>query len=174
MWRVLSPLRTLAAVVACAALTGACGVPPELQDPPGDTVPSPKTEAPVTPMPSRSQAMPTPSPSKSGFPEETAVSCGGRPTGAQMIAALRRSSGLLPSGINATVRTGDPQCAGTWQYAVVLVPNSDPLIVVTRGQPSSLTVVTAGTDVCSIPVRTEAPTGTRTLACDGEPNLNSG
>jgi hypothetical protein len=174
MWRVLSPLRTLAAVVACAALTSACGVPPELQDPPGDVVPSPRTEAPVTQMPSPSRAAPTPSPSRSGFPEDTAVSCGGRPTGAQMISALRRSSGLLPSGAKATVRTGDPQCAGTWQYAVVLVPNSDPLIVVTRGQPNSLTVVTAGTDVCSIPVRTAAPAGIRTLACDGALNLSSG
>ncbi|MEH1126217.1 hypothetical protein [Micromonospora sp. CPCC 206061] len=169
----LSPLRTLAAIVACAALASACGVPPELRDPPGDTVPSPKTEAPPTPTPSSSQAVPTPSPSRSGFSEETAVSCGGRPTGAQVIAAVRRSSGLLPSGTNATVRTGDPLCAGAWQYAVVLVPNSDPLIVVTRGKPGSLTVVTAGTDVCSIPVRTEAPAGIRTLACDGEPNLNA-
>lgn len=168
MWRVLSPLRTLAAIVACAALTSACGVPPELRDPPGDVVPSPKTEAPVTPLPSHSSQTPsTPSPTRSGFPEETAVSCGGRPTGAQVVAALRRSSGLLPSGVNVTVRAGDPQCAGTWQYAVVLIPNSDPLIVVTRGQPGSLTVVTAGTDVCSIPVRTEAPAGIRTLACDG-------
>lgn len=168
MWRVLSPLRTLATVVACAALTSACGVPPELQDPPGGQVPSPRTEAPATPLPSPTHVVPTPSLSRSGFPEETAVSCAGRPTGAQVIAAVRRSSGLLPSGVRATVRTGDPQCAGTWQYAVVQVPNSDPLIVVTRGEPNALTVVTAGTDVCSIPVRTGAPAGIRTLACDGD------
>jgi hypothetical protein len=62
-----------------------------------------------------------------------------------------------------TVDTG-PLCAGTWQYTVVLVPNREPLAVVTRGRPGALELVTAGTNVCSIPVRTEAPIGIRTAA----------
>jgi hypothetical protein len=42
---------------------------------------------------------------------------------------------------------------------VLAVPNHDPLAVVTKGTPGQLTLVTAGTDVCSIPVRTGAPAG---------------
>jgi len=43
------------------------------------------------------------------------------------------------------------------------VPNQDPLQVITRGLPTSLQLVTAGTDVCSVSVRATAPAGIRTV-----------
>jgi hypothetical protein len=35
----------------------------------------------------------------------------------------------------------------------------EPLQVVTQGAPNALQLVTAGTEVCSVPVRTQAPSG---------------
>ena len=92
------------------------------------------------------------------FPEGLAMPCAGRPGGDQIVAVLRRSPGVLAPGANPTVATG-PLCAGTWQYTVVTQPNLDPLQVVTSGAPGSLTLVTAGTDVCTPEVRTGAPQG---------------
>ena len=105
---------------------------------------------------------PTTSPSPS-FGEAFAVSCAGHPTADQVIAVLRRSGSFLPAGATVTVRTM-PQCAGEWQYTVISIPQHDPLQVVTKGPPSALQLVTAGTDVCNIPVRTQAPQGIRSLA----------
>ena len=62
-----------------------------------------------------------------------------------------------------TVAKG-PVCAGDWQYIILNVPQKEPLQIVSRGTPDNLTMVTAGTDVCSIPVRTEAPAGIRNAA----------
>ena len=56
------------------------------------------------------------------------------------------------------VLTG-PLCAGSWQYTIMTVPDHDPLQVVTRGAASSLTVVTAGTYVCTPEVTGAAPSG---------------
>ncbi len=106
-----------------------------------------------------------------GAGEAVAVPCDGAPGGVEVLRALRRAPGLLPDGIRLRVKDG-PYCAGTWQYATVRVlrsPEPEPLQVVTRGRPSTLTVVTAGTDVCSIPVRAEAPDGIRALACEAPP-----
>jgi hypothetical protein len=105
----------------------------------------------------------TGTPSPTGFGEVLAVPCAGRPTPDQVLAAVRRNSNLLPSGVRATVQTG-PVCAGTWQYTVIAVPDREPLQVVTRGAPTSLTLVTAGTDVCTVTVRTSAPPGIMTVA----------
>jgi hypothetical protein len=102
------------------------------------------------------------------FVEATAVSCAGYPTGEQVVALLRRTAGILPSGAAATIRMG-PLCAGTWQYTVVVVPDHDPLQVVTKGAPSALELVTAGTDVCTPSVKASAPPGIRALTkCDGQ------
>lgn len=164
MCRVLSPRRALVAVIAGAALTSGCGAPPELRQPRGAVVPSPtRTDPPATASPVATEPLPSPTPSATGFPEETAIACGGKPSAAQVLNVLRRSD-ELPSGARATVQQG-PLCAGTWQYTVVTVQGGDPLSAVTKGAPTALTVVTAGTDVCSIPVRTAAPTGIRTVAC---------
>jgi hypothetical protein len=95
------------------------------------------------------------------------VTCGGNPGGRAVLAVLRRA-GLVTRSSGARVVTG-PMCAGTWQWTVVQMPNADPLQVVTRGAAGSLRLVTAGTDVCSIPVRTGAPAGIRAAACDAQP-----
>jgi hypothetical protein len=102
------------------------------------------------------------------FGELTAVDCQGRPKAAQVIALLRRTSGLLPPSASVTVLSA-PVCAGDWQHTELRVPGREPLQVVTRGVPSALTLVTAGTDVCNIPVRTGAPPGIRAVACDAAP-----
>jgi hypothetical protein len=165
-------IRTALAACVALAATGAlagCGVPPELRPKPGSSVPRPS----VSPSPSRLAGSPTaavlppgatataaPEPS---FAEEYALPCADHPTADQVIALVRRSGGLLPRTGSVTVAKG-PLCSGTWQYTVFAVPGKEPLQVVSRGNPDSLTMVTAGTDVCSIPVRTAAPAGIRNAA----------
>lgn len=147
-----------------------CGAPPELDDPPGPAAPRTTTTGPVTPTTSALRTDPA-APSGTATPafgELTAVDCRGNPTGDQVIALLRRSPHLLASGTRVTVLVR-PLCAGTWQYTVVEVPGREPLQVVSSGRPTSLTLVTAGTDVCGIPVRTSAPPGIRAVACDAVP-----
>jgi hypothetical protein len=90
--------------------------------------------------------------------DASASACAGRPGGNQVIEALRRERNLLPAGVTPRVTTG-PLCAGAWQYTVLDVPNRDPLQVVTRGGSDSLTVVTAGTYVCTPEVIGVAPSG---------------
>jgi hypothetical protein len=94
------------------------------------------------------------------------VPCQGKPNGDQVVALLRRSSSLLPRDVRVTVPAPGPLCAGDWQYTVLQIADQEPLQVVSRGPASALTLVTAGTDVCSIPVRTAAPAGVRTAACE--------
>jgi hypothetical protein len=165
--RVPPPLRRLppavTALLTCAA-TVACGAPPNLAPSPAPALPGTASASPSA-SPSPSPLVPTvPTvPSPTGFPETYAVSCAGEPSGQQVIRLLRRQAGLLPDGVRATVDSG-PLCSGTWQYTVVVVTGREPLAVVTEGEPDDLRLVTAGTNVCSIPVRTEAPVGIRTAA----------
>lgn len=156
------------ALAACAALA-ACGTPPELRPRPGSSVPrppstppspSPATGSPVEGIPPGETAIPSQQPS---FAEELAVPCGGNPAANEVIALVRRTGGLLPGAGSVSVMTG-PLCAGSWQYTVFAVPNKEPLQVVSRGTPDRLRMVTAGTDICSIEVRTEAPPGIRNAA----------
>jgi hypothetical protein len=163
--------RAGAGAIAIAALAAGCGVPPELRDPPGSVVPSPKTAPPTaSPPPVASDLPPTGGPTATPtFGEANAVLCHGQPSATQVMALLRSSSGILPRNLTATVRSDTPLCAGTWQYSVIEVQNRDPLLVVTRGAPGSLTLVAAGTNVCNIPVRTSAPAGIRTVACEAGP-----
>lgn len=155
--------------LAAAGALASCGVPPELRPKPGSSVPRPAS--PVSPsesagvpsavvLPPGATALASPEPS---FAEEFAVPCGGHPTADQVIAMVRRTGGLLPRTGSVTVMKG-PLCAGTWQYTIFAVPGKEPLQVVSRGTPDNLTMVTAGTDVCSIPVRTAAPAGIRNAA----------
>jgi hypothetical protein len=90
--------------------------------------------------------------------DTVAVACGGRPSASQVIAAVRRDRNLLPQGVTPQVLTG-PLCAGSWQYTIMSIPEHDPLQVVTRGSASSLTVVIAGTYVCTPEVTGAAPSG---------------
>lgn len=146
------------------ALAAGCGAPPELTDPPRAPLPVPSSSA----SPPPSQRPPT-FPGESGqptdgprFPEEIAMACAGQPGGEEIVETLRASN-LLPAGVEAEVVDG-PYCSGTWQYAMVSVPDRDPLQVITEGKPGALTLVTVGTDVCTVEVRMLAPAGIRAVA----------
>jgi hypothetical protein len=71
---------------------------------------------------------------------------------------LLRGKGFVAAGAQVTVQAG-PLCAGSWQYTVLSIPGRGLLQVVTKGVPPGLELVTAGTDVCTAPVRVEAPAG---------------
>jgi hypothetical protein len=110
-------------------------------------------------------ASPSPLPSvaaSTGFSEEYAVPCAGRP-GADQVIAVLWSAKVLPSRAPATTTIG-PLCSGDWQYTALDVPGTGLLQVLTRGPSGALVLVTAGTDVCTATVRAQAPPGIRTVA----------
>ncbi|MET8355982.1 hypothetical protein [Micromonospora sp. NPDC005171] len=156
--------------LAVAALAG-CGAPPGLGEPTGvpthsatPTTPVPST-APTTPpatTPSLGTVTPTPD---AGL---VATACRNGPTGQRVLQLLRGQAGVLPANVRVQVRNG-PLCAADWQFTVLAVTGHEELQVVTRGEPSSPVLVTAGTDVCTIEVRATSPAGIRTLACDAGP-----
>jgi hypothetical protein len=159
MWFPLGLLLSLVVVASCESPGGGrVGQPGPVRSA------SPSTRTPSTTAPT---GAPTRQPSATSIPtfsEVYAVSCAGYPTADQVVAALRRTgSSVLPAGAQVTVQMA-PQCSGTWQYTILGVPQRDPLQVITKGAPAALQLVTAGTDVCTIPVLTEAPYGIRTLA----------
>jgi hypothetical protein len=98
-----------------------------------------------------------------------AAKCRNGPTAAQVLAELDGAPGI-PADVELTITDG-PFCAGTWQFATAeRKPDAsgrtfDPLLVVTRGKPSALTLVEAGADVCSDIVQRDAPPGIRVRAC---------
>jgi hypothetical protein len=110
----------------------------------------------ITTAPADPYASPSSSPSATGFPESQVSYCNGRPSGAQVLAAVRRVRTNLPAGNGVTVQK-EPVCSGSWQYTVLSVADSEPLRVITKGSPGSLTVVTVGTDPCTVEVRATAP-----------------
>jgi hypothetical protein len=154
-------VRVAALLCGPVLLLAGCGRPAELAEPPGPTLTgptSPGISAPAFPtLPPGQPGAPT-----SGFQEGVAISCGGQPDPDELLDLLR-AEGILAAGAEAQVVTG-PLCAGGWQYAVVSVPDLDPLQVVTRGEPGALELVTAGTDVCTVEIRIEAPPGIRDVA----------
>jgi hypothetical protein len=162
MRRVPPSARLALLLPLAAALLSGCGPPP---DPPDNDPPPPAATptgtVPVTPGP----AFPGgggPGDASPGFGEDVAVSCADEPGDGELLALLRDED-LLGADTDANVVDG-PLCAGAWQYAVVSVPNRDPLRVVTRGEPDDLELVTAGTDVCIPEVRIQAPIGIRNAA----------
>jgi hypothetical protein len=165
------------ASLAIAALAG-CGAPPAQDKPTGlpshtaaPTTAAPST-APATPptnTPSPGAVTPTPTPD-AGY---VATACRNGPTGQQVVRLLHGSAGVLPANVRVQVRTG-PLCAGEWQFTVVQVTGHEELQVITRGRPSAPSLVTAGTDVCTIEVRATGPVGIRTLACDAGPATRPG
>ncbi|WP_435123975.1 hypothetical protein [Micromonospora tulbaghiae] len=158
------------ALVALLALA-ACGTPPELRaPPPAAATPVPVPSASATPSPSATPTPPAPvlPPTMSPSVPAPAAPCRGRPSGDRIVALLRGSAGVLPRDVKVTVATG-PLCAEGWQYTVLTVTGHEELQVVTRGETGTPKLVTAGTDVCGVEVRTVAPVGIRTLACDGTP-----
>ncbi|SCL15614.1 hypothetical protein GA0070624_0771 [Micromonospora rhizosphaerae] len=155
------------ALLAVLPLAG-CGTPPELRQPAqgaaaptatGAPTPSAPTAAPTTP------AARTVTPTASDL---VAVPCRSGPSGDRVVSLLRGSARVLPRDVRVRVRIG-PLCAGDWQYTVLAVTGHEELQAVTRGRPTALELVTAGTDVCGVEVRALAPPGIRTLACDGAP-----
>lgn len=157
----------LLAVALLAVLAG-CDAPPGLNESTLGPSPSPTglpTGGTAALPPGGSPTLP-PGPTPAGQSGQAAAPCTAGPSAKQLLTFLRGSHGLLPQGVTATVRTG-PLCADGWQYSQVDVTGHESLQVVTRGEPGALTLVTAGTDVCTIAVRVTAPEGVRRLACDG-------
>jgi hypothetical protein len=152
---------------ACTVLAGCGTAAPGIAAPPvsvASTAPeaSPTQRPPTQPPSIQSSTAPAPLPvpatsSPAGFPRDTAVSCAGNPT-PDRIVALVRAQGILDGTQTATATVG-PLCAGTWQYTVLQAPQREPLQVVSQGPATALVLVTAGTDVCTDPVRTQAPQG---------------
>jgi hypothetical protein len=159
---VLMPFALLPVLAGCIHSSGGDGsllpTPPTssspLPPPPALNAPEPTTP-PTTPPPTVAPP-PTGSPSPTGFSEAYVVPCDGRPSAAQIIAVVRRHGSFLTPGAKVTATTG-PLCSGVWQYTVLAVPDHEPLQVVTKGSPSALTFVTAGTNVCTVDVRAGAP-----------------
>jgi hypothetical protein len=152
-------LTMLVPLVAVATLLTACGPPPEATPTPEGPLPGPTTPGrPTAPAP----APPPPAATGTVPDGSVAVDCDGRPGGADVLALLRGED-LLADDTEASVVEG-PLCAADWQFTVVRVPDRDPLQVITSGPPDDLTLVTAGTDVCTIEVRVHAPAGIRTAA----------
>jgi hypothetical protein len=148
--RVLLPL-------AAVLLAAACLAPPGQQST-GDPVPEPSPRPPKetigVPPGFTPRASPSPSVMPTPFPEYTAVDCAGRPAKDQIIALVRRETDISPGDAIAA-----PVCAGTWQYTVLAVPGRDAIAVLTKTTPTGLALVAVGTDVCSLDLKHQAPTG---------------
>lgn len=171
--RTTSARLVVLALLAAVPLTG-CGAPPELKQgssgrPTPTGKPTASASAPPTAVPSLPGVLPVVPPTAPGA-GAVAVACRTGPSADRVIRLVRGSAGVLPGGTGVKARTG-PLCADGWQYTVLQVSGYEDLTVVSRGGPESLQLVTAGTDVCTIEVRTGAPAGIRTLACDGTGGL---
>ncbi|MFI6822899.1 hypothetical protein ACIBJE_18370 [Micromonospora sp. NPDC050187] len=165
--------RLLALSLLTVVLVG-CGAPPELEQHSARPTPTATAAPSATASPGPPTGLPLPPPTAlpttPGSSGAVAVACNAGPSREQVLRLVRGSSGVLPGGTGVSVRSG-PLCADDWQHTVLAVSGYEDLTVVTRGRPGSLRLVTAGTDVCTIEVRTAAPTGIRTLACDGTGGL---
>ncbi|GAA4244155.1 hypothetical protein GCM10022255_006100 [Dactylosporangium darangshiense] len=154
---------TVLAIVGLGCLLSACRhpgdsaapvpAPSRLSQEPLFPAATPTFDTQPTREPSRSASA---SPSPPGFSDQYVTYCNGRPSGEQVIAAVRLTRSNLPAGSGVSVLKA-PVCAGVWQYTVLSVTGSEPLRVITKGSPTSLTVVTAGTDPCTAEVRVTAP-----------------
>lgn len=152
-----------AAALAVGLLLAGCGAPPELTEEPAQVPPPGSATPSATPSPPRSGTPGLPgTPGPGNFPAEIAIACDGQP-GPEELLALLQQEDLLTAGDDAEIVDG-PFCSGEWQYAVVTVPDRDPLQVISRGPPDSLELVTAGTDVCTAEVRFQAPEGVQGAA----------
>jgi hypothetical protein len=127
---------------------------------PAPTLP-PATLPPTLPtatLPTTTPPSPTPSP---------AARCTGGPTKQQVLGVINGKPGIPTQNLKVT---DGPYCARTWQFTIVGIAGADPdqvepLLVVTRGRPAALTLVEAGTDVCTDKVQDDAPPGIRVRAC---------
>jgi len=156
----------LIAIVSLGCLLAACTHKNEVVTPPPTVKPSLLSQEPLEPVQPPAPEFTTPpavpsasasvSPSASGFSEAYVTYCNGRPSGEQVVAAVRKVRPSLPAGSGVTIQKA-PMCSGTWQYTILNVTNSEPMRVITKGAPTALTVVTVGTDPCTVEVRATAP-----------------
>jgi hypothetical protein len=164
-------IRPVALAVLAVAVLAGCGAPPELSEPtaaPTRTA-APTTSGPSTPPTGPPASAPPPGPvTPTADAGLVATACRNGPTGQRVVQLLRGRAGVLPANVRVQVRTG-PLCAAEWQYTVLEVTGHEELQVVTRGPATAPTLVTAGTDVCTIEVRATGPAGIRALACDAGP-----
>ncbi len=132
----------------------------------GGTQALPPSAVPAAPADSPSAVPSSPDPaspslpavsSAAGFPTAYAVPCAGQPSPDQVLALLRTSK-ALPANATATVTSG-PLCSGTWQFTALDVTGLGPLQAITRGTAPALELITAGTDICTTAVKTQAPAG---------------
>lgn len=186
MVRVLRPAPTLPVALLGTVLLAACGAPPEPlpSAPPtparsgglssaSGAVPSlpgvPPTGAyPTNPLPGATYpTQPTYSPLPTTTPPPAAAPvCGGSPTKQQILNAVKGKPGIPSQPME--VRYG-PYCAGGWQFAILGIVGEDedkvdPLLLLTKGRPTSLRVVAAGADVCD-GIESGAPAGIKVRAC---------
>jgi hypothetical protein len=103
---------------------------------------------------------PTPTPAH-------AAKCTGQPTGAQILTLIKGEDGV--PGDPLSIYQG-PFCSGVWSFATVEVTGKnedevEPLMVIATGKGNTLTLVAAGSEVCTDPVQTGAPPSIRVLAC---------
>lgn len=126
--------------------------------PPVVTVPP--AYPPVTTTTTAPTTAPTKAPAGAGL-------CKSGPSKAQVLAVVKGKPGIPDEPLEVTA---GPYCSGSWQFAQLQIKGKDddevdPLLVVTKGKPASLTLVEAGGDVCSDPVQADAPAGIRVRAC---------
>jgi hypothetical protein len=149
-------------------------LPPTATQPlptPTATVPAYPTVAPTTaitttiPAPTLTTTAPT---EKSPTPTPShAATCAAAPTRAQILALIKGKPGMPSKPLE--VFEG-PFCSGPWSFTTVEVTGQnqdeqDPLMVVATGTGSALTLIAAGSDVCTDQVQSAAPPGIRVLAC---------
>lgn len=183
--RLLSIAGSVLLLVACGAPPEPLPTaPPEAADSTGAPSASPAGMVPTYPAPGASQpvggyptlglptyptaTLPTVAATPTSHRPAPAPRCAHGPSAAQVIAVVQAQPGI-PTGPRLDVKQG-PFCAGTWQFTVLgeagkTLDEVDPLLVVTTGRPSALTVVEAGADVCSSHIEDSAPSGIRVLAC---------
>ncbi len=145
-------MRGIVAMLA-VVFTAACGAPTDLSSQ-GAPVPQVSADPPTSNAPPSLTRRPVPSATYTPWPEYTAVDCAGRPTKDQVAEVVRRDTNIDPGAVIA-----GPLCAGTWQYTVFAVPERDPVQVLTKTTATGLDLVAAGTDVCSLDIEHQAPSG---------------
>src|SRR5882672_2964378 len=123
---------TVLAIVGLGCLLSACRHSSDTAPPP--PAPSRLSQEPLFPVaPPTTAAAPSrgpspgrsASPSPAGFSDQYVTYCNARPSGEQVIAAVRRTRENLPAGGGVTVRK-QPVCSGVWQYTVLAVADSEP------------------------------------------------
>jgi hypothetical protein len=157
--------------VAPSGLPSGAAYPPGTYPPgglPTQVYPYPTGGVPTYPLPTTTPATsrPTTSPTRSLPP--AAPRCTAGPS-RQQVLDLIEDDPSIPDRKQPVITEG-PFCAGSWQLSVVgsavADPEGDePLLVVTTGRPAALTLVVAGTDVCTERVEDDAPPGIRVRAC---------